>query len=105
MLQTYLQMETFKIKARLNLACQVDLSIQSFSHVQVRQEINQTNSYKAQGYDLVAGEILKHKVEIIMIPKQCKPPTEKSSLLPILSKIFENLVIKQTKRLISAHQF
>jgi hypothetical protein len=69
-----------------------------------------------------AAFLLKHvpvawkMTEVIMIPKQGKPPNEKTSyrpmsLLPIVSKLFEKLLLKRLKQLIeskniiSSHQF
>jgi hypothetical protein len=54
--------------------------------------------------------------EVIMIPKQGKPPNEVTSyrpisLLPIISKLFEKLLLKwlkpliENKHLIPSHQF
>jgi hypothetical protein len=55
-------------------------------------------------------------VEVIMIPKQGKPPNEVTlyrpiSLLPIISTLFEKLLLKrlkpliESKNLIPSHQF
>jgi hypothetical protein len=98
---------------------------------------------KAQGFDLITGEILKQlpkqaivklthlynaafrlqympsywkAAEVMMIPKPGKPATEVASykpisLLPVISKLFEKLLLKRlnpildARQIIPSHQF
>ena len=105
---------------------QQDIIEQVTRYPELVEQIRQLKNKKSPGYDRINGTILKHlpkvaitkllyiinasfrlpaiwKVaEIIMIPKPGKPPTEVSSyrpisLLPILSKIFEKLLLKRLK--------
>jgi len=113
-----------EIEAYLDAPCQMSPPLKAFSPTKVRHVINQLNPYKAPGYDLIDGTVLKNLprkarvllksicnsvlllcyfpvqwkyVQIIMIAKPGKPPTEASSyrpisLLPIMPKVFERLL-------------
>jgi hypothetical protein len=52
--------DELEINAFLDAPCQLDLPMKHFSPKEVKQEINNTSSYKTPGYDLIVGEILKH---------------------------------------------
>lgn len=132
-----------EIEDYINAPCQLSLPMEAFSPAEVKREINLTNSFKAPGYDLIVGQMLKHLprkgivflttiyngmlrlcyfpiqwkfAHVIMIPKPGKPPTEATSyrpisLLPIMSKIFERLLLLKLNQivpiqnLIPNHQF
>ena len=121
---------------------EIKIPLTSVKEIQkiIKSEIS---SKKAPGYDLITGQILKElprkalvqitKVlnaafrlnyvpqlwkfaEVIMIPKQGKPPNELTSyrpisLLPVLSKLFEKILLKrltpivEAKVLVPKHQF
>jgi len=48
------------IEASLDDPCQLSPPLKVFSPTQVHQAINQLNPYKAPGYDLIDGTILKN---------------------------------------------
>jgi hypothetical protein len=129
-----------EVKAYLAASCQLDLPLKYFSPKEVKNEINKISSRKTPGYDLIVSEILKHLTrkalvlltvtynsmlrlcyyptfaQIIIILKPGKPETEITSyrpisLLPIVSKLFERLLLNTIKAsvpistLIPNHQF
>lgn len=123
--------------------CPMTLPINSYSPSEVKQEITRCSNYKAPGFDLITGRILKELprkalvmlttiynsmlrlayfpmtwkfAQIILIPKPGKPPNNVTSyrpisLLPIMSKIFERLLLKRLTKdvnldeIIPSHQF
>lgn len=132
-----------EIEEYLNSPGQLSLPLRPVSPAEVYREIKLTSSFKAPGYDLIVGNILKHLPKkaivlittiynrmlaishfptqwkfalITMIAKPGKPPQETASyrpisLLPLLSKIFERLLLYRIKEitppeeLIPTHQF
>lgn len=132
-----------EIHSYIEAPCQLSPPMKLFTPKEVLDHIKTINSFKAPGYDLIVGEILKHLTrkalvlltviynsilrlchvpiqwkyaQIIMVPKPGKPPTQQTSyrpisLLPIMSKIFERLLLTRIKdnttleHLIPEHQF
>jgi hypothetical protein len=52
--------DELRIKAFLDAPCLPDPPLKLFSPKEVKQEITHISSYKAPGYNLIVGEILKH---------------------------------------------
>jgi hypothetical protein len=101
---------------------QLEPTINHLKRAEVQKVINNLNPKKSSGYDLITGKILKElpnigikyltqllnvvlltgyfPAQIILILKQGKSPNELTSywpisLLPIISKVFEKLLLKR----------